>query len=148
MVRVALAGAWLLPRLVCSAPAGMLLVCTPATRPVTLTSIVQPPAGTVPPLFRRTLVALAAATTVPPQVVVMPGVAVRRIWLGAVGSTSSKSALSVLAVALVLPRTMLRRDTPLGGITAGVNCLPTVGGVETISCALVGSSLLTPSFVV
>jgi hypothetical protein len=49
---------------------------------------------------------------------------------------------------LGLPSTIVSVEVPLGGITAGENCLATVGGVETTSLALVGSSLLAPSNVV
>ena len=47
--RSAVAGAWLLPPFVCRAFAAMKLLCVPFVAPVTLTLIVQPPAGIVAP---------------------------------------------------------------------------------------------------
>src|SRR5271169_4293479 len=67
---------------------------------------------------------------------------------GAVGSVSVNTDCSWLTDELALPRKIVRVDVPLGGITAGANCLLTVGGVDIIIFALVGSSLLTPSRVV
>ena len=49
-VSVAFTADWLLPRLVCSAPTGMVLVWTPAAVAVTSTLMVQPPAGICWPL--------------------------------------------------------------------------------------------------
>lgn len=64
----ALAGCGFTPRLVCSAPAGMVLLCVPEDDAVTSTAMEQPPLGTVAPLASTTLVALAGAVTVPVQV--------------------------------------------------------------------------------
>ncbi len=47
--------------------------------------------------------------------------------------------------ALPLFRKIVSRDTAPGAITGGANCFVTDGGVDTVSCACVGSSLLTPS---
>lgn len=58
---------------------------------------------------------------------------------GAVGKVSVNIALKVTALELLLPSTMVSVEVPFGGITAGENCLLTVGGVETTSLALVGS---------
>ena len=44
--------------------------------------------------------------------------------------------------------TMVSVDLPPAGITPGENCLTMLGGVDTISAALLGSALLTPSTVV
>ena len=64
------------------------------------------------------------------------------------GRVSVNAELSVTAPELLLPSTMVSVEVPFGTITAGANCLLTVGGVVTMICALVGSSLLTPSKVV
>ena len=55
--------------------------------------------------------------------------------------------LLILAL-LAFPMTIVSVEVPLGGITAGTNCLSTVGGVETTTRAELGSSLVTPSVVV
>ena len=64
------------------------------------------------------------------------------------GSVSVNAELNVIADELELPRKIVSVEVPLGAITAGANCLLTVGGVDIIILALVGSSLLTPSAVV
>ena len=73
------------------------------------------------------------------------GMAATTILPGAVGSVSVKAALSIMDDELLFPKTMVSVEVPFVGITAGENCLLTVGGVVTINCALVGSPLVTPS---
>ena len=77
IVKVELAGCWLLPKSVTSEPAGILLVCTPEVLPVTVTLIVQPPTGIVLPLASVMVPAPASAVmapTPPPHVLATPGV--------------------------------------------------------------------------
>ena len=48
---------------------------------------------------------------------------------------------------LLLPSTIVKVDVPPTEIDTGLNCLLTVGGVETVNWALTGFSLEMPSAV-
>ena len=91
--------------------------------------------------------ALATAVTAPGQVLLTLGGEATFIEPGACGRLSTSAWLRVIGAELGLFSTMVRRDVPFAGITAGANCLPTLGGVLMITSALVGSSLVTPSLV-
>ena len=76
------------------------------------------------------------------------GVPATTIGPGALGRVSTNASVRVIAAAFSLRKKMVNLEMPFCGITAGSNCLPTVGGFATFSLALVGSSFFTPSVVV
>ncbi len=83
--------------------------------------------------------------TVPGQVLTTFGVAAISTFPGAVGKLSVKIEVSVIGDALSFVKKIVRVEIPPEAITAGENCLLTTGGLAIVICALVGSSLVTPS---
>jgi hypothetical protein len=130
----ACAGLTLLPLLVCSAPAGMLLTAMPPVLLVTGTLIVQVPgvpAGMLAPLARLMLLPPAVAVTpVPPeQVVLAAGLAAT---VTPDGKVSRKLATKAALVALLLLNVMVKVDVPPAAMVTGLNTLATVGGLAVL----------------
>jgi hypothetical protein len=137
-VNVAIAGATLLPLLVCNAPAATVLMKLPPAGAVTGTVIVQEPLAGIDPPVIVTLEVLNVMT--PPQLVV--GVAEIVTPLGKV---SVNGADKVAAVALALLKVMVRVELSPALIVAGLNALPIVGGTvagTTVNVATAGLALL------
>jgi hypothetical protein len=137
-VRVARAGAALLPLLVCKEPAFRELMKLPPLGAVTGTVTVQEPlAGIEPPV---NVTDEAVIVTVPPQVLVAVPLTVTPL-----GNASTNGAVRVAAVALVLLKVIVRVEAPPALITAGLNALPSVGGTAgmlTVKVAIAGAILL------
>jgi len=138
-VKVALAGAALLPLLVTKAPAGSVLVRLPAVEEVTFTFTVQVPAaagarvpcGITAKVARLTVVVPASAVTMPPaQVVLAFGVAAITMPAGKL-SVSGEVILSGVST-LELDSVMVRVDVPPAVIVVGLKLLLTVGATAPI----------------
>ncbi len=111
---------------------------------VTLTVTVHDPvAGTVPP-ESATLIPLFAAVTVPPAHVVAP--LALAVFTRLAGYVSVKAA-PVAAVAFGFVSVIVRTDTSVVPIEAGVNDLATVSAFNTVRLAL-AAAVLAPAFVV
>ena len=124
---VELAAAALLPALVVKAPAARVLVLAPAVLEVTLMMMVQPPAGMLVALATVMLLAPAVAVT-PVQVPLLP--AVLRVM--PLGKVSVRTALKVMATALLLPRVMVRLVLPPAAIAAAALVLVSVGAFSAV----------------
>src|SRR6478752_5271257 len=126
--RLAVAAAALFPPVVCSALAAMVFVDVPAVLEVTFTATVQPAAGIEVPLAIVKLPAPAVAVT-PVQVPVLPAVPM----VMPAGKVSVSAAVSVSALALVLPIVTVRSALPPLAIAGALNDLVIVGAASTVS---------------
>jgi hypothetical protein len=124
-VKVATAGAALLPLSVWSAPDASELMKFPAPAAVTCTLTVQEPFGMEPPV-RVNAEPPGVAVTVPPHVSMTFGVAAITT---PVGRLSTRGAVKAAAVALALSKVMIRVEVPPAIMVAGLKDLPTVGGM-------------------
>jgi len=123
-VKVATAGAALLPPMVCKAPAASELMKLPPAGALTSTVTVQELLLRIEPPVNVTAVPPALAAVVPPQVV--PALGVEAITTP-VGNVSISGAVKLSAVALALLKVMVRVETPPALIAAGLKALPRVG---------------------
>src|SRR5437660_272254 len=123
-VKVAIAGAALLPLLVCNAPMSRVLTKLPPAGAVTSTVTVQEPlAGIEPPV--KVIVALpGTAVTVPPAQV-EPELPETTTPMGKV---STSGAVTVAIVVFGLLKVMVSVETPPAGMAAGPKDLLSVGG--------------------
>ena len=142
-VKVAMAGAALLPLLVCSAPAASVLMKLPAPDAVTFTVTVQEPLAGIEPPVKVTVEPPATAVTVPP-VHVVPALPETTTPLG---NVSTSGAVSVATVVFGLFKVMVRVETPPALIVAGLKDLLSVGGTfgtigMTVKAAIAGATLL------
>ena len=64
---------------------------------------------------------------------------------GAVGSVSTRSAVRVRAAALSLPSSIVSVEVPPALIDGALKAFAIVGGDDTVTSSVAGSSLLTPS---
>ena len=87
----------------------------------------------------------AVAVTTPGHVFTIFGTGATTTGPGAVGKVSVKMELNVIALLLSFSRYIFIVEVPPDGIAAGENSLLIAGGDEISICALVGSSLVTPS---
>ena len=122
-VRVATAGAVLLPLEVCKAPTARELIYSPPAAALTSTLTVQVLfAAIVPPV---SVTVEAVVVTVPPQVFAAFGVAATTTLMGKV---STSGVLRTAAVVSALLSVIVRVDTPPSSMVAGLKALPRVGG--------------------
>lgn len=126
-VRVATAGAKLFPWSVFRSPAASELMKLPAPAAVTSTLTVQEPAaGIDAALLSVTDEAPGSAVTAPPHVLATLGVGATTT---PVGRLSTSAAVKPAALALALFKVMVSLEFPPAVIVAGLNDLPTVGGM-------------------
>jgi hypothetical protein len=124
-VKVATAGAALLPLLVSNAPAAIELMKVPPSGAVTGTVTVQEPFAGIDPPVNVTDELPASAMTVPPHVVLD---AVEPMTTPA-GRLSTSGEVMLAAAASGLFNVMVRAEVPPALMVAGPNALPRVGGV-------------------
>jgi len=140
-VKVATAGAVLLPLLVCSAPIDNVLMQAPSWFSVIVTVTIHEPLAGIEPPVKVTVELSWTAATVPPQVVLA-----RPETSRPAGMASTKGAVSVAAVLLGLLKVMMRVENSPTTIVGGLKALPIVGltitrGV-TVKVAMAGAALL------
>src|ERR1700676_1345394 len=140
-VRVAMAGAALLPLSVCKAPAGSELVKLPATGAVTCAVTVQEPLAGIAPSVRPTTEGPmtnhsgednASARTLPAECAASESIQLLLTLLAItsrpLGNVSMNCAVRLAGVLLALLKVMVRVETPPALILAGLKDLPSVGG--------------------
>src|SRR5579859_987322 len=125
-VKVATAGAVLLPLSVFKSPAPTELMKLPGLAAITCTLTVQDPLAGIAPPVSVTDELPASAITVPPQVLLAFGVGATTTPVGRL-STSGAFRLAIVSLALFNVRVSV--EVPPAVIVAGVNALPTVGGM-------------------
>jgi hypothetical protein len=127
-VKVATAGAALLPWSVFRSPAARELMKLPPSGAVTSTLTLQEPfAGIDAPLLSVTDELPGSAVTTPPHVSTTFGV---EATTTPVGRLSTSAEVKPAAVALALFKVRVSVEVPPALIVAGLNALPTVGGIE------------------
>ena len=140
-VKVAMAGAALLPLLVCNAPMSRVLTKLPPPGAVTSTVTVQEPLIGIQPPVKVTVELPRTAVTVPPaHVVPAPPETTTPM-----GNVSTSGAVSVATVVFGLLKVMVRVETPPAGMAAGLKDLLSVGGTlasGTVKVAMAGAALL------
>jgi hypothetical protein len=124
-VKVATAGAALLPLLVSREPAGIELMKLPPSGAVTGTVTVQEPFAGIEPPVKVTDEPPATAVTVPPQVL-LEGV---EPTTTPAGRLSTSGEVRLAAPESLLLSVMVRADVPPALMVAGLKDLPRVGGV-------------------
>lgn len=138
-VKVAMAGAMLLPLPVCNAPTPSELMKLPPTGAVTPTVIVQePPAGMEPPV-KVTVERLSVAVPLPQVVLALPEV------VTPLGNVSISGTLRLAAVVPALLNVIVRVELPPAAMVAGLKALPSVGAIRgwgTVRVATAGAVLL------
>ena len=132
MFTVAVPAVELLPPLVTSAPAAIVLVAAPAAEEVTLTTTVQPPEGMPVPLATVKLLAGAVAVT-PRQVPVL----FDAYSVMPLGKVSVNVLTSVIVEALLLLRVTVSVVLPPEARLALEKAFVTVGGPSTVRLAVV-----------
>jgi len=141
-VKLAVAAAALLPLLVCKAPAAMVLVTVPTVLLVTFAVMVHEPGappGIVAPDAYVTVTPPATPDLVPVQV--PPKVAFASVTPA--GNVSTKAALKVAAVALLLVSVIVSTLVPPAAMLAGANAFATVGALAvTVNVADAAAALL------
>jgi hypothetical protein len=140
-VKVATAGAVLLPLLVCIAPMGSVLMQEPSSFSVTVTVTIHEPLAGIEPPVKVTVELYWTAASVPPQVVLA-----RPAISRPAGIASTNGAVSVAAVLFGLLKVMMRVESSPTTIVGGLKALLTVGltitrGV-TVKVAMAGAALL------
>jgi len=124
--------------------APVVLVTVPDWVPVTFTTIVQvAPGVAIDPPVRLMLVELAAAVTVPPQVLLTPGVeATCRPFVNVSLKAIPFSALVLLAGLVIVKVTVV---VPFSEMEAAPNALLIVGGATTLRVAVLLGEPVPPS---
>jgi hypothetical protein len=124
--------------------APVVLVTVPDCVPVTFTTIVQvAPGVAIDPPVRLMLVELAAAVTVPPQVLLTPGVeATCKPFVSVSLKAIPFSALVLLAGLVIVKVTVV---VPFSEIEAAPNALLIVGGATTLRVAVLLVAPVPPS---
>ena len=118
-VKAATAAVTLLPRLVCSAPTGIVLTKLPPFAAVTYTVTVHESlAGIVPPV-KVAVVAPGLPEYIPPQVVLPPWLAITR----PLGRLSTSGAVRSASVLLELVRVIVRIETSPALMWVGLKAL-------------------------
>jgi hypothetical protein len=125
-VRVATAGAVLSPLSVFRSPAPMELIKLPGLAAVTCTLTVQELLAGIAPPLSVTDELPASAITVPPQVLLAFGVGATST---PVGRVSTRGAFKLATVSFAFVNVSVRVEVPPASIVAGLNALPTVGGI-------------------
>jgi hypothetical protein len=125
-VKVATAGAVLLPLSVFKSPAPTELMKLPGSAAVTCTLTVQEPFAGIAPPVRVTAELPASAITDPPQVLEAFGVEAIRT---PVGRLSTRAAFKLAIASLELFNVRVSVEVPPALIVAGLNALPIVGGI-------------------
>ena len=139
-VKYALAGAVLLPLLVCKALMARMLLYLPLRGAVTFTvSLQEPLAGIERPAGKVTVFTPVVTTPLPPQVVLTVGVDAITTPLG---NVSVSGAVRLAAVLLEFFKIMVRVDTPPALIVFELKALLSVGAIATVKVALAGRVLL------